>query len=416
MILTVELEYDMPDAEGLQPAFDGDVTVKLVVGDVEAPLAELTPYDLAPPSKGSPLQLEPSVLAAIGNLLRTAPSAVGLGIQLSSKSYILQFSPNVAMQLKSGTATLMQALNGGVRAVAVDANGRIVGTGKLVAVGGLSSAATAIMFWQTLALVTAQHYLHDMQEQLREISATVKDVQDFLMAKEVAVLVSHERFLQRTMQSVKQGAASELDMAAISSQLEQMERECDQVQELMRHLMERQAPRLKDAPLTAWFPWEVTNNVKAAEPFIDEFDRAMKVFAATVRIKAMIAAVRAQVFRQTQISLARLKEARDDGYRGHKIMLSFYELISVRGREVWANTDVIGLLNGLRQDLAQRFLTRLQDARNQFEGLDAQLEIVQRHMNEVHTNIPPALLIHLDPDGHIHAYAAPKAAVSQQVR
>lgn len=104
------------------------------------------------------------------------------------------------------------------------------------------------MLWQTLALITAQHYLQDMQKQLRELHTAVTDIHDTLLAKELALLVSHERYIKRTIQIVQRGAANELDLPSMNVQLDQMERECDQVQDVMRYLMERQFPH--EAPRT----------------------------------------------------------------------------------------------------------------------------------------------------------------------
>ncbi|MEI8166728.1 MAG: hypothetical protein WCG26_10125 [Chloroflexales bacterium] len=328
-------------------------------------------------------------------------------MQASSTTYLLTFAPNVAAQLQGGTATLMHALNGGARAIAVDASGQMIGNGTLVAAQGLSSAATAIMLWQTLALATAQHYLHTMQQQLRTIHEAVQSIQDLLLAKEQARLIGHERYLQRTVDMVKRGATKELDMAAISVQLEQMERECDEVQALMYYQMERQVPHMQAAPLWAWFPWEVEGNVAAAEKYVDAFDAAARAFAASVRVKGMLAAVRAHLFQQTQISLARLKEAGEDTHRGRVLMVTFYDAITARGKDVWASTDLAGFLNGLRHTLVQRVANRRAAIRMQFDQIGSDLSTTQRQITGLGTHLPPALLLQVDSNGIVQVYAAP---------
>ncbi len=390
------------------PPPEAGTMVKIIVGEHDAPLAEVTPYTIALPSELRPVQLDSSVGTAIGAMLHSLPGVVGASMQASSTTYLLTFAPTVAAQLQGGTATLMHALNGGARAIAVDAtSGRMIGTGTLVAAQGLSSAATAIMLWQTLALATAQHYLHAMQQQLRTIHEAVQSIQDLLLAKEQARLIGHERYLQRTVDMVKRGATKELDMAAMSVQLEQMERECDEVQALMYYQMERQVPHMETAPLWAWFPWEVEGNVAAARKYVDAFDAAARAFAASVRVKGMIAAVRAQLFQQTQISLARLKEAGEDSIRGYTLIVKFYTLISARGKDVWASTDLPGFLNGLRRTLAQHLAERSSAIRSQFDQLGNDLSTTQRQITGLGTHLPPALLLQVDSNGIVQVYAAP---------
>ncbi len=388
----------LPTSEGL---------VKVIIGAIEAPLAELIAYNRPFPASPRPVSLDPSVVTTIGAMLRVLPGVVGTGMQASSTTYLLTFAPNVTAQLQAGSASIMHALDGGVRAVAVDASGRIMGNGTLVAAPGLSSVATAAMLWQTLALVTAQHYLHDMQQQLRVIHEEVHAIQDLLMAREKARLIGHERYLQRTVDMVNRGSTKELDIAAVSVQLEQMERECDEVQALMYHLMERQVPQMQAAPLWAWFHWEVESNVTAAQKYVDEFDHAAHVFIATVRVKTMIAVVRAHLFHQTQISLARLKEAREDSKRGYRLIVDFYTIIIARGKDVWASTDIPGFLNGLRQTLMQRLTERISSYHKQMDHLDSDLSTTQRQITGINTQMPPTVLLRVNRNGMVQVYAAP---------
>jgi hypothetical protein len=387
---------------------------KIIVGEVEAPLAELLPYDGSPAGNARPVQLDSSVVKAIGDIVRVMPGVVGIGSQALTQTYLLKFAPDVAAQLQAGTATVMQSLQGGVRAVAVDANGKILGNGTLVAARGLSSAATAIMFWQTLTVITAQHYLHDMQKQLRELHTAVEDMHDTLLAKEFALLFSHERYLQRTIQIIQRGAANELDISAMSAQLDQMERECDQVQQVMHHLMERQFTRLQSAPLKAVFPWNVKRNVDHAKKHVDAFDQAAQGYVAAARMRAMIAMVRAKLLLQTQTSLSRLQEIDQDSYGGRVLMVRFYDLINSRGSDVWARLEFKGTLDDFRAKLAEQVLISRYALRHQFDRLEADVTTVEQHLLTQSRMVAPALFVQQDAAGVIHVYEAPETTDSHQ--
>lgn len=390
-------------------------TFKLMIGDLDTPFAEVTRYDHALPAQLRPVQLDPSVVTAIRALLQSLPSVAGVGAQAAATTYTLTFAPAVAAQLQMGTATLMPALNGGMRAIAVDASGRILGNGTLVAAQGLSSATSAIMIWQVLALITAQYYLHDMQQQMHAIKNTIKDLENTLLAKELALLVSHERYLQRTVNMVQRGAVRELDLDAISGQLEHMERECDQVQELMRQLMERQGPRIEKTLTSELFQWEVRNNIAAAQTYIDEFDLLSQGFVASVRVKTMIATVRSYLFHQTQISLARLKEANEDGQRGRMLSIKFYERIITRYKDAQADTDMFNLLSGLRKRFISFAAKRWADSRTRFIELNTHLSAIECQISAINQHLPPTILIQLDAEGNPLLYALPDGVGGQAV-
>lgn len=390
-------------------------TFKVVVGSLEAPLAELIPCALLPQRDLRPVPIDASVRESIGNMIRSLPAVMGLGIQETTQSYILKFTPAVTAQLQAGNASIMPALDSGVRAIAVNAHGRIIGNGTLVAAPGLSSIATAAILWQTLAMLTAQHYLHDMQAQLRTLREELQHIQDLLMAKEHMRLIGHERYVQRIVDTVKRGAIRELDMAAISVQLEQMERECDEVQALMYYQMHGQVPHMQSTPIWAWFPWEVERNVAAAQHYVDVFDAATHTFVASIRVKAMLAAVRAQLFHQTQISLARLKEAGEESRRGYTLIVQFSILICARGKDLWASTDLPGFLNGLRQTRAQWLKERASSIDRQFDQLGRDLSTTQRQIVRTREHLPQAVLLLHDPDGTLRVYEAPQERVSPLV-
>lgn len=69
-----------------------------------------------------------------------------------------------------------------VRAMAVDSSGKIVAHGTLVSAAALNPAAAALAVWQVMAMVTAQHYLHDIQQRLARIETGISDIKQWLEA------------------------------------------------------------------------------------------------------------------------------------------------------------------------------------------------------------------------------------------
>jgi hypothetical protein len=386
---------------------------KIVVGELTFPLIELSVYDCDPAAPLRPLQIDESIVRTIGDVLRILPGAAAAGIQASSTTYMLRFAPDIAARLGSGTATLMQSLNCGVRAIAVGANGQIIGNGTLVAAQGLGSIATATLLWQTLALVTAQHYLHDMQKQLHSISDSVHELKNWLLLKEQSLILGHERYLQRIVRTIQSGVIQELDLSAISGQIEQIERECDQVQEMMRLIMERQYTRLSGTQISGWFHWDVQSNVLSAQGYVEDFNHAAYIFAAAVRVKGMLAAFRTHIFLQVQISNVRLEEARADRQRGHALVAKLYNRVDQRLNDVWATTDMFNVLGTVRQAIREGAAQYRRNLRNEFGRLDTELKTTQHYivaLNE-RRQAPRAIVIKRDADGQLLTYLAPEDTV-----
>lgn len=387
---------------------------KIIIGEPAAPLAELSAIDPIQSADLTLLRLDPSITSMLGDLLRAVPGLAAAGMLASSTMYTLRFAPDVAAQLGAGTATLMNALNGGTRAIAVNSSGQIIGHPTLVAAHGISTVATATLLWQTLAIVTAQHYLHDMQQQLHAISRAVEDVKITLLHKELVTLISHERYLRRIMHVIECGAVQELDLAAISNQLDHMERECDQVQELMRLSMERQTAHMRRAPIAGWFGWEVEQNTKAAQEHVNDFNNAAQLFAAAVRVKGMLAAFRQHIFSQAQMSSMRLREALEDHKCGQSLIDVMYNIIDERRDEARATIDPLNILHRAPRIIRQQSVAYRSRLNEEFGTIEENLQRTHQHAEllESGQRTMPAVLVERCCDGTLHSYAMPDAVLA----
>ena len=265
----------------------------------------------------------------------------------------------------------------------------------------------ATLLWQTFALVTAQHYLHDMQKQMHSISDTIHQLKNWLLLKEQALILGHERYLQRIVRTIQSGAVQELDLSAISGQIEQIERECDQVQEMMRLIMERQYARLS----MVRFHWDVQSNVLSAQAYVEDFDHAAYIFAAAVRVKGMLAAFRTHIFLQVQISNVRLEEARADRQRGHALVAKLYNRVDQRLDDVWATTDMFNVLGTVRQAIREGAAQYRRNLRSEFGRLE--LQTTQHYVASLNERrqAPRAIVIKRDADGQLLTYLAPEDTV-----
>ena len=224
----------------------------------ETPLISVTPLVGELPD-AAPVVLSAEAQAAIGALLQLVPGGVGVAASTSG-AYVLRFAPHLSAPLATGQATLMQAVEGGARAIAVDAQGTILGHGTLIPLTGLNPALAAAALWQVAAVATAQHYLVAMQRQLAQVESAVGELRDWLQDRELAGLVTNARFLQDAL-SMHALAAEHAGEAQAVPQIAQIAREAAGVVEARRMSLARTAAQVQTVPLADPIWWNVARNV-----------------------------------------------------------------------------------------------------------------------------------------------------------
>lgn len=246
----------------------------LIIGPPDAPLITMTPLPEGPP-EAAPIALPPEVAATVAGILQLLPTAAHAAGQ---GTYLLRFAPHVGAQLATGQAALMQAVEGGARAIAVDAHGRILGHGTLVPVAGISPALAAAALWQVAAVATAQHYLVAMQRRLAQVHAAIDELGRRSDEREIAGLVANARYLQDHMAAqLGRPPAALPDHAA--HQVEAIIREAAQVVEARRMALARAADGVRTLPLSDPIWWNVERNVGALRDRLATADADLQVGA-----------------------------------------------------------------------------------------------------------------------------------------
>lgn len=126
----------------LQPAPNA-----LFVGEVDRPGILIQPYAAQAEDQYAPLTLRSEQLSGLEALVRHVPALALAGANMATQTYVLRFAPEVAGRLATGSAGLVRSLDGGARAIAVGADGCIIGHGTLIAQTGLSTMAAATAVW-----------------------------------------------------------------------------------------------------------------------------------------------------------------------------------------------------------------------------------------------------------------------------
>jgi hypothetical protein len=299
------------------------------------------------PSAEAPLALSPEIQAMIAGLPQTLPAVAGAAAT-SSGAYLVRFAPHISAQLATGQATLMQAVEGGARAIAVDAQGSILAHGTLIPLSGLNPVLAAAALWQVAAMATAQHYLVTMQQQLARIEAAINELRAWLEDREVAGLVTSARYLQDALAAHASAQPPALP-DSVANQVEQIAREAAQVVEARRLTLARTTEHVRSLPLSDPIWWNVERNVQTLRETLASADQDMHVGAMGLAVWAVASETRrmlAGASGHNQSDCRRLADARAQLGDAHR---QVGDIAKSRSDSIDAPSDVRRVLPNLQQ-------------------------------------------------------------------
>ena len=206
-------------------------TSQIVLGAEESPLVRITALASANDRaiSSSPVVVTASAQRELGPVLSHAARALLGGAQAGQRHLKMVFSPEIAQGLQDGTLHMMRsrAVEGGIRAMAVDSLGTIRGQASLVK--GLNPAAVAMGALQIMAVITAQQYLAVINRQLEQIQGGIQNIKDWLTNEVRGRVRGNSDQLRRMAQALDRHEVSELDREVYAHELQTIDREISQV-------------------------------------------------------------------------------------------------------------------------------------------------------------------------------------------
>jgi hypothetical protein len=249
---------------------------RIVFGKPDDPaktwLAQLSRY--VPSDEDSFEELKPS--KAISNglepFLQQAP-ALGAIANASVNTYLLTFSPEVSRRLMDGSLSLMPAIQGGNRAMAVAANGQIVEHAIVTSASVLNPVTLTLLVWQSLAAVTAQKYLAEITTRLAHIEKALDEIKAWLNNDRIAKLYGNFNYMRKEHDVLNSNTLLETHAETVTNQIEAIVRECGQIAEAYKLEMIAGYERFKQQNLTSgmFSGGDLDENYDAAKRIITEY-------------------------------------------------------------------------------------------------------------------------------------------------
>lgn len=264
---------------------------RLVLGDVEYPSAVIEPFESLPESRLKPLSVGKPQLAQLQTIFRHAPGLAKSAATASSNSYVMRFPPEVAEGIRNNSLKVMQSAEGGLRGVAVDAQGKIVSHATLVPASKIRMAAIAAGVFQVLAVATAQYYLPQINRRLARIEQGIHDIQEHLATQDRAILADSIKQLQFMKRLLEAGDFEGRDVLAGLIGLDAMDRDSGRVVEAYREHMERYRKEFDELPLSGVF----NPDFAVASDKATRYEKAALVTLQAIYVKSVTAQFRCAV-------------------------------------------------------------------------------------------------------------------------
>ncbi len=262
---------------------------KLVLGDVEHPSAVIEPFESLPESQLKPLSVSKPQLAQLQTIFRHAPGLAKTALTATSNTYVLRFPPEVAEGIRNNSLKVMESAEGGLRGVAVDAQGKIVSHGTLVSVSRVRLAAVAAGIFNILAIATAQYYLPQINNRLLRVEQGLQDIKAHLTVQDRAILLDSLKQLNAMKRLLEEGDFQEREaLTGFVNNLDTIDRDSGRVLEAYREHMERYRSEFDELTLSGM----INPDFAAATDKAAQYEMAALISLQAMYVKSVTAQFR----------------------------------------------------------------------------------------------------------------------------
>ena len=362
------------------------------------PGVEIARYQKTEMDNYEEIQLNEKTLIGFSSWFQQAPNLAQSGAQIMLNTYTLTFKPEIAKGIADGSLKIMESLDGGIRAVAVDGNNIMRGGGSLNPAMGLKSMAGVMAVWQVLAIVTAQKFLADINKQLEKIHKNLEEIKNFLENQQDAKLIGSLKYLQDIHDTLSSQSFDNVEFGAFLNQLEAIERECNEIMFSLERQMEKVHVDFKKQPLQAKL--NIQEHLTVSRQLLTDYERLARSYLIAVAVKCLAYQTRYAILSNPNLTLRRLSTLKTDLSIWSENRRNFYELVGKRLPELNSWID-----DG--EDEQRQLELKLNRVKDSVKRMDIDIQKlvsetegnIRNHLQEI--SQPVSLLVELNEDGQI---------------
>lgn len=371
---------------------------KIILGNINDPWGEIARYPKTEIDNYEEIQLNEKTLIGFSSWFQQVPNLAQSGAQMMLNTYTLTFKPEIAKGIADGSLKIMESLDRGIRAVAVDSNNIMRGVGSLNPATGMQSLASVMVVWQVLAMVTAQKFLADINKQLVKINTVLGDIKNFLQNEQYTKLVGNLEYIQVIQDTLGSQSFDNDKFGDFLNQLEAIERECTQIMLNLELQMATVYANFERQPLKAKI--NVKENFIASSQLITDYQRLERGYLVAVAVRCLASQTRCAIPSNRNVTLRRLSTLQDKIYTWNENRRNFYQLVSERLPEL---TSLFDDGKEKRRQIRKEMYPRKNSLAQMGEDIQKLvLETENNIRNQIQENSQPlSLLVELNEDGQI---------------
>lgn len=316
----------------------------LILGDIANPLIEITATNAA--SNAAPLQVSPAMKTALQPLLQRAPEVLRLGSEMATKTYRVVFSPTVTRALKDGSLELLPSSEQLLPVARDIGKGKkFVEIGRLVKGGGVRLASVAAMSWQIASIVTAQHYLGEINARLAGIERGIDDIRTWLEEEKKGELRAAVHLLREYYSAIARGELHEHEQAAIYHQLDDIERTCLSIGELAREMSRRRLEELDKLDVREWT--DRGGSAERALKWVKHNREALDLISLAQSVRILVCQVKSTLPGDRQRLHDRIEHAKQEVIEAQRLFEATREVLDAKVQELAKRKGSFFALGGL---------------------------------------------------------------------
>jgi hypothetical protein len=365
---------------------------KVIIEDeFNSPVLQIEPYTGDYVGRWEKVELPQKVLSKLSAAFSSMPLLL-FSVPLSSpRVYLVRFSQPFDHLMRS---------NGVYKAVALRPDGTITGLPNVLSPGFYRFLGSAATVWAILAVITRQKYLHDIEQRLKKIEEGVADIKEFLEKERDTGIQGNLLYLKQVYEALKNGDLSEYDINSFNSQLESIERQCQQAVLHYQIDMENCFKKLEEFEIGAWTGKGLKKQGEEFRKVLNSFFHYSKylllVFQerlVTIYLKTFLPVGKSIL----RVRINDLKESLRFLERTRKIE-EFIEQSLDRIEEFWALFTSEKTENQIKRSLRQDVRRNLRELEEMRERLYESLANFEERLNQLEAEKQVNLVVFMDQD------------------
>jgi hypothetical protein len=227
-------------------------------------------------------------------------------------------------------ASVMKANGGGLRAAALDGQGKIIGQGILTPANGARALAATTAVWQIMAMITAQVYLAEINTRLANIERGIDEIRRLLQAEQISKLKAGLSGVREAAAALAQPDLRKAERDRYAGQLDQVWYDCDEVARTLLVLLSHAAIEFATLPLSAWH--QLGESAGLAQAALATFEQRAQAYLLAEYVRCMTISLRAPLGLHsvaTEHRLAELRRGLDDW---KQLIEAFFLVVNERVR------------------------------------------------------------------------------------